>query len=171
MKTINSILLALLIATFLWSCDYGSNEENESGTIHGTLINSSDCMTKKSTQLTGNTPDTLCCVNYIYDKTNKKLSITHVNAAFNCCPVEISCEFAMKGDTILINETEESNMCDCECLYDLDMLLEEVDEKIYRIKMKEPYIEPEDRLIIDIDLSNHTEGSYCVTRKDYPYGG
>ena len=173
MKTlISTILATLLISIVLTSCNL-NNEDNDKpvqGKITGTLINTSDCLFQKSAHTDDETPDTLSCVYFNFDKKNEKLTLSHKNAAFNCCPGELSTTFSLSGDTLIIEEAEETSGCNCNCLFDLDMKIEGIISKTYVIKFVEPYIGDHPVIIFDIDLTSEQQGSFCLTRKFYPYG-
>jgi len=110
------------------------------------------------------------CSEYLFDKENNKLTLKHINAGFNCCPDSLYCIVELKSDTILIQEFEKSAPCRCNCLYDLDIEIGSVDLKKYQIKFIEPYVADHNELLFEIDLTKNSTGSYCVTRKQYPWG-
>jgi hypothetical protein len=166
---ISIFALTLLIA----ACEEKSenNEENDQTDVSGWLTYHTDCKdTFKSGIEEKVTSDTLSCIQYEYDEAESILKIKHINAGFNCCPEELYCHFSFSGDTIVITESEKDHLCHCNCLYDLDMVLQNVEEKKYRIKLIEPYAESQAALNVEIDLASNTEGSFCVTRKLYPWG-
>jgi hypothetical protein len=115
-------------------------------------------------------PDSLSCVLYSYDPSEQVLTLQHINSAFNCCPGKLSCKFSLKGDTIIIEESEREAACDCNCLFDLNMEISGVESRSYHIKMVEPYVEPAECILFEIDLEEQTEDTYCVIRKMYPWG-
>ncbi|MBN1184825.1 MAG: hypothetical protein JXB49_21240 [Bacteroidales bacterium] len=170
MKTILLSLSAILLITTINSCTNENDETPVQGEISGELINTSDCKYNKSAHTHEDTPDTLSCIKYTYDKKNQKLIFTHYNAAFNCCPGELSCNFSLGGDTIIVEESEEMPGCHCNCLYDLDMQIEGILSKKYIIKIIEPYVYDSTPMIFEIDLTNIQQDEYCLTRKFYPYG-
>ena len=140
-------------------------------TITGQLVNNSTCKDDlKSTSDIIKTPDSLSCVEYSFDKKKNQLSIKHINAGFNCCPDSLYCKVDLIGDIIQIQEFEKAAQCDCNCLYDLDIEINGVVLKNYQVKFIEPYLADQIKLIFKIDLTNDTSGSYCVTRKQYPWG-
>ncbi len=158
----------LIIGVFVLACE---KEENPPVEITGQLITNTLCKDFfKSTSQSNITPDTLSCIAYTYNKVDSVLTIRHINAGFNCCPEELSCTIATRGDTIIIQEFEKSSVCDCDCLYDLDIQINSVLDKKYKIKMIEPYIRDQQELFFEIDLSVEVSGSFCVVRKRYPWG-
>ena len=115
-------------------------------------------------------PDTQSCINWSYDSSSGTLSLTHINAGFNCCPGKLSCSVSIAGDTLIIKEKEESAMCDCDCLYDLYIDVSDLEEQDYIISIVEPYCGDQQKLIFEVDLDSEPEGSYCAARNRYPWG-
>lgn len=164
------ISIMLIIAIGLVSCDNNTLKTNQSE-IKGELVFSSSC--KNDAIILSDSvsiPDTLSCVYYSYDKANMKLNIKHINSAFNCCPELLSCDFSLKGDTILIKEKEAAALCNCICLYDLNMAISGIELKKYILKFDEPYFSENERISFEIDLKQESTGEYCLIRKFYPYG-
>jgi hypothetical protein len=134
-------------------------------------VEKSECKSSgKSEIIEAETPDTLTCIDYSYNSTEKVLSIKHINTAFNCCPGEIECNISLKGDTIVINESETSSLCDCNCLYDLEFEIKNVEKIIYLLKLVEPYAGNEEKILFEVNLSKDTAEKWCITRKGYPWG-
>jgi hypothetical protein len=169
-KAVFSLLTVFCIAFMFFSC--GKNDEiNKELPMTGQLVGSSACKSNlKSSSLGSETPDTLSCVAYAFDPENNKLTLKHINAALNCCPNSVYCTIELHGDTILIQEFETSALCNCNCLYDLDIEITGVDLKKYLIQFIEPYASEQSKLLFAIDLTQNTQGSFCVTRKLYPWG-
>ncbi|MBN1952512.1 MAG: hypothetical protein JW801_15020 [Bacteroidales bacterium] len=159
-------LTALLL--ILWiSCDTPTIGP---GIIEGELVDHSECKLSKSALEGTETPDTLSCVEYSYDASTRILTLRHINAAFNCCPGELGCIISEEENVISIRETEEAPMCDCNCLYDLEISISGVEKDSYTIEIDELYIPEENDLSFGINLKQKTEGSVCVVRKVYPWG-
>ena len=170
MKTGFNILPAFLIMGILaFSCD-NENESQQQHDIKGRLTGHSECKNKKAFLETIETSDTLSCVEYVYDAVNSRLLLHHINAGFNCCPGNLSCAVTMINDTILIAESEEHYLCDCDCLYDLDIEVIGVENRKYLIKFSEPYLGEQEPLVFEADLPASATGSYCVLRFQYPWG-
>jgi len=163
-KAIFPFLTGFFIGLLILSC------ENEDQIVTGKIITDSGCKTSKSDDYTDGTPDSLSCINYLYEKSGTKLFIKHINAGFNCCPENLYCVVNMNSDTIIIKEYEKSAMCDCDCLYDLEIEITGVTSKQYHVKFIEPYSGNQEKIIFEMDLTNHPEGSFCVIRKQYPWG-
>jgi len=110
------------------------------------------------------------CIHFTYDETTRQLSLGHINAAFNCCPDSIYCQVSEDNDTITIEEFEGMGLCDCICLYDLDIRIEGMLPKMYYIKVVERSIDDDERLYFNVDLGLTPTGDYCVPRNSYPWG-
>lgn len=74
------------------------------------------------------------------------------------------------GKTVETVDFETGGLCDCNCLYDLEIELNGVDSKKYQVKFIEPYARENKEILFEMDLTNTNEGTYCVTRKQYPWG-
>jgi hypothetical protein len=158
----NSIFLlgiGLLIGVFIFSCD----RENP--------VSHSDCknFNLKSTAESCDFGSDSSCVCYSYNIHDKKLILNHINAAFNCCPGKIYCDVQIKGDTISLKEKEEKAICDCDCLYDVDIIVPEIEKKRYVIDLHEPYCRDQERILFEIDLTQIETGVFCVERTLYPW--
>lgn len=162
--------LIFFIAIVIMSCEKESNTGNPPS-FTGNLIDVSDCKyDTKSTSSLSETPDSLSCVEYLLDKDNYKLKLKHINAGFNCCPGDLKLNFTLKNDTIIIEEAESEPACNCDCIFDLDIEIEGVSAKKYQLLFIEPYVGDQEKLNFEIDLSQGASGSFCVTRKQYPWG-
>lgn len=132
----------------------------------GSLVRVEGC---KST-LTGTTAGT-ACLRYTYDPATKKLSLTHVNAGFNCCPEQIHAAVTVTDGTIRIVESETGPNCRCNCLYDLDIVVESIRPQAYTVMVDEPLLDAREvKMEFPIDLSSETMGEHCVPRNMYPWG-
>jgi hypothetical protein len=169
MKAIYLLPIALLSVLLIVSgCE---KEDNDSTSATGEVVNSSTCKNDMKSDFTFlSTPDTLSCVEFIFDETNSKLIIRHINAGFNCCPGNITCNVSQINDTIVIQEFEEAPLCSCLCLFDLDIDVNNITKQKYILKFVEPYATNLEPLIFEVNLIKDTEGSYCVLRKQYPWG-
>ena len=162
MKKIALLLISVLVI-------FGCDEENNSNTeqlITGNVISQTDCKNFKSSF----TENDQSCIQYYYNESSKTLHLTHINTGFNCCPGNISCSVSIADQTVTITEKEEAALCDCNCLYDINIDIYQVERKIYSIIIVEPYIGDQDVLEFDIDLSNSISGEFCVERNSYPWG-
>jgi hypothetical protein len=134
----------------------------------GALVSLTEC---GATQAAGeeNAPADLSCAVWTYGS-NGVLSLEHVNAAFNCCPGEISADVSIANDTITIVEREEQSMCDCSCLSTLRFEIRNLESRPYTILFVEQYVRPGDeRLEFTVDLAALPAGTVCVYRPHYPW--
>ena len=161
---INIALLSFFIVFLNFACN---NEiENQPPEFSGKLINHTDCKHLKSSISENNQS----CVEYVFDHANNKLLLTHINTGFNCCPDSLWCTISKTGNKIIIEEFEASQGCKCNCLYDFKIEIEGVEQGKYTIQFIEPYRGEQEELIFEVDLSESSTGSFCVTRNIYPWG-
>jgi hypothetical protein len=146
----------------------GCNEKEKANpeTVSGKIIGNSDCKSNRKIDTTSN----FSCAEYIYNESGKVLMLKHINTGFNCCPDLFYCTVSLKSDTIVISEFENSSLCDCNCLYDMDIEIKGVESKSYQIKFIEPYCGDQEKLEFPVNLAVLPQGSYCVTRTNYPWG-
>ncbi len=110
------------------------------------------------------------CVKWNYDG-DSTLILKHFNAGFNCCPEEILIDFSIDGDVITITEDHQSQLCRCNCLYDLEITLHHIEAGKYTVQFVEPFvIEPKTPLVFTIDLEQVDNGKVCSNRDYYPWG-
>jgi hypothetical protein len=166
---VNSILLVAAVLFLTPGCGNQEEAPDPSG-ISGSLINQSECKNFKSGNLKFTTADTFSCVHFLYDDANNLLTLNHINAGFNCCPIEITCHVSQSKDTIIITESEKMPACNCDCLFDLDIEVQNVVKHVYQVKFIEPYALEMTPLIIEMNLNEISQGEFCVIRKGYPWG-
>jgi hypothetical protein len=112
------------------------------------------------------------CIQFHYDAAAQKLTLVHINAGFNCCPEEIKAEVAVEKGVIRITESQRGANCRCDCLFDLNILVENVPAASFTVVVDEPLRNEKDTPIeFSIDLSKEVEGEHCVPRNFYPWGG
>lgn len=156
------VLFLLIPSLLLLGCD----AENPSSNLSGTLVNHSECLLKNS--LSPQVPSSQSCVSYTY--ANETLLLTHFNAGFNCCPGTLSATFNLVNDTLYILENESESLCDCNCLYDMDMEINFLEPGDYVIKFVEPYVGiAAEELVFSTNLYDSTSGSFCISRNHYPW--
>lgn len=167
MKKIVYLFLPLFLFCFLISCE----KENTNNKSQGRVIEKSGCKNFSLKSLSEISSDATQ-VDYLYNTETKELTLTHLNAGFNCCPEDINCSVSLTNDTIVIEEKEKLgyDVCCCNCLYDLTILVTNIELKKYVIKFIEPYYLGKEQLIFEADMKE-TEGSIVVDRDDhYPWG-
>lgn len=166
MKTLlHSILTLLVCGLFLMSCEETTHEPQ---TISGELIDHSSC---NGSLKAAEPADSLSCVEYAYDKSSSRLVLKHMNAAFNCCPESLYCRASLKMDTIIVQEFQASNLCKCNCLYDLILVVKGVEARVYFVRLIEPLIGTQAGIGFRIDLAKDSAGRVCVVRRGYLWGG
>ncbi|MCB0807221.1 MAG: hypothetical protein KDC05_15595 [Bacteroidales bacterium] len=114
--------------------------------------------------------DSLSCVDFDYDASAKMLSLNHINTAFNCCVESIGAQTSIHGNQIIIQEYEVNPQCNCECLYDLDIVINNVAPSVYQLQLNEPNAGAQQAILFDVNLESDTSGTFCVTRLQYPWG-
>ena len=167
MKSTPAIVYISLIF-ILFSC------ENENGSqnlpeLSVNLVHHSPCKGSKSTYQIADIPSSQSCLEYSYDAANKVLRLKHINAGFNCCPDSLYCHVAFNQDTIIISEFEESALCNCDCLFDLEFEVSGVEMQPCQLKLIEPYASDQDKIVFGINLIIDQEGTFCVFRTQYPW--
>lgn len=168
MKTKAFFFLWLLIpGIFLTGCQ---KDKTTNPVISGQIVNSTTCKYFLKNAEIIQVADSVSCVEYSFDVTRNSLALKHINAAFNCCPDYLYCTIQLHNDTILVREYEAAALCLCNCLYDLDIEITGVQPRKYQVRFAEPYAGEQEKLLFAIDLSEQTSGSFCVTRKQYPWG-
>lgn len=110
------------------------------------------------------------CIEYAYSPGAQQLTLTHINAGFNCCPESLFCHITLQKDTIVIEEKEKSALCKCDCLYDLEMVVTGLPPGLYHIRIIEPLLNGQQPLVFQADLKTTPEGMFCVARGKYPWG-
>jgi hypothetical protein len=136
----------------------------------GALVKASDCKSNGTAAAVEGEPSDRGCMTYSYS--GGVLTLQHINAAFNCCPI-IAADVSIAGNVITVTETEglEHGGCSCLCLFDLDFEIENLVAGEYTIKVIELYLSEGDLpLEFGIDLASSTSGEFCVSRDHYPWG-
>jgi len=159
--------ILILLAT---SCNKNTGETEEQPGVTIIVKNLSECLDLIKTTGSLQADSNQCCIIYNYNTENNRLNITHENAGFNCCPGEITCAISFSNDTITIEEIPEYAICNCECLFNLEIEVNGVLSKSYFLKFIEPYAGDQEKLEFIIDLQQQFSGEYCVERDQYPWG-
>ena len=170
MKNIFLFGISLLIVNLLLISCEESTGDNQHGPIEGEVVSYTGCKEFKSTLQPGDYNSSTSCVTYAYNSKNKKLSLKHINAGFNCCPGVLYCNIQVSGDSIIITEFEEAAQCYCLCLFDLNIVVTGVEKESYIIKFNEPYCGDQEKIIFGVDLNSTSSGEHCVNRDTYPWG-
>lgn len=173
MKSYFYALLAAIALLFVASgCknDTDDIEKKKPSVVSGKLVSHTGCKVLP-TDPSSYSFDSQSCAEYSYNGATQRLVIKHVNAGFNCAPGDLSVKVSISNDTLIIQEFETMQAANCNCLYDLNIEIEGIDAKPYQIKFIEPYLGNQEQLIFGVDFSDQTEGTYCVTRIEYPWIG
>ena len=62
--------------------------------------------------------------------------VTHANALFNCCSEEIKVDVQVKGNDIVVTETETDNSCNCICPFDVSYELGKLEPGQYNVTIR-----------------------------------
>jgi len=165
-RTVYSVLAGFVLMIFITGC-----ETARELVLSGSLVSHSECKNglRTANSIT-NTSLNQSCIEYSFDASSNKLSLTHVNAGFNCCQDSLYCSISSSNDTITIQEYEKSPNCKCNCIYDLFIEVDGIEDGKHQIKFIEPYAGNMEPIIFEVDLKKETEGSFCVVRNGYPWG-
>ncbi len=162
-----AILSASTLVLFLLSSACTKEKEPDWADPIVSLYEVGDC--KQFGLKTDDHPSDQDCIKWEYIN-DSVLSISHINAGFNCCPIEFLVDIVLTNDTLLIKESERDAPCDCICLYDLNYEISPVPKGSYTITVEEPYARDGILLEANINLIENKRGEFCVTRTDYPWG-
>lgn len=127
----------------------------------GEITGHTDC---KTVLLPDEKANTETCVEYQY--ANRVLTLKHINAELNCCPV-FTANITNENYIITIEEIDslDNGGCDCICLFDIDYEISALPPGEYTISFIEPYLRPgEGKLEFTVNLVTTPSGSYCVPR-------
>lgn len=174
-KDFLSFTVFFMICVLIITAGCKKNSEVEEVVVPpgGVLLASEGCkefQTGGSNSMAGvSVSQTNDCIDYRYDGKGT-LTLTHINAAFNCCPGEITAEITFNGNVITIREAESEQACRCDCLFDLDYELINLSPGTYWLQVTEPYVQEGDQpLAFTLRLYSATSGSYSVERNYYPW--
>jgi len=168
-RTVVSIVAVLLTIHVVGGCGEDSQPNTTPPTPVGALVEIRGC--KEFTRTAGDEQH-WSCLKWSYNAATSVLTMTHENAGFNCCPKSIGATIDVGDNNIItITESEIGPDCRCDCLFDLDMEIENVAAGTWVIVFIEPYRHKDDDILeAVVDLSKETEGRFCVPRKHYPWG-
>lgn len=110
-------------------------------------------------------------VEYYYNRSRRTLKITHLNAAFNSCPLRIKASVEVTPNSILISESEARSACQSLSLFDVEYLIRDIEPATFQIKIIEPYAHfSTEKITFNINLRTEKRGLYTVRRTFYPWG-
>ena len=164
------LLMVVGVAMVMLSSCKDSSDVTLSPT--GELIGSAGCKTYSS-ESSSKSDDNFAtssedCLQYNYDGSSV-LTLTHVNAGFNCCPGELMATVDIGTSTITINEGEAEQGCKCLCQFDVYYNIENLSPGTYTIVLTGMYVEDQEYLEVTVDLSEDTSGIVCLERDYYPW--
>jgi hypothetical protein len=169
--------LIIFTCSVLFTLQLGACNEGDEGTTPVTegvptaeLVSATDCKIFQQFAV-GPGSSGESAVLYSYDAQTEILSLTHVNAGFNCCPGKLSARLNIENRTITIIEKEQEAACRCNCLYDLEIEVRDLPTGNWRILFIEPYLHADDALLsFYVDLAADPTGEHHVPRNHYPWG-
>jgi hypothetical protein len=166
MKSLKSIALLSFFSGFvLLCCETDTTFTNENKII-GKLVTHSGCKSsQKSTDTTRNSENDKTCIEYAYNSSTKKLELKHTDAPFNCCPDSLYCVVTKTANTVFVRECEAQPMCNCGCVYDLEIEITGIHAGPYEIIVENPYLS---KTSFTVDLSEKKEGSSCDPNVPFP---
>jgi hypothetical protein len=173
MKRLIIPVFSLVLLLALPACD-GESESTTpvaTGDPAGELTSATDCKSFMKSTLTGPASSSESAVLYEYDTDTRVLTLTHVNAGFNCCPGELTAAVTVADGSITIVEHEREASCRCNCLYDLVIEVRDLPPGSWSIAFVEPYRHADDTPIaFTADLRTEPAGEHRVPRRYYPWG-
>jgi hypothetical protein len=170
-----TVVLAAILFTLsgLQACndDNAGITPDTGDTPSGKLTAATECKSTATKPGVGVFASGESAVEYSYNAAARKLTLKHVNAAFNCCPGTLSASVHVEDNLITIIEKESEASCNCNCLYDLDIEISNLAQKSWNIVFVEPYLSsPDLPLSFVIDLTTSAAGRHAVPRAMYPWG-
>lgn len=160
MLRILGVILFLIVLLTSVHCGIELGNQEDPGNI---ITGNSGCKANAlgAAAINGTLPYTES-VHYTYDGT--MLFLTHMNTAFNCCPESITATTTVMTGMITIEEKENlsTKVCSCECLYDLDMQVDNVAAGQYGVKITKPQRPTLLPIEFILDLHTQTSGTYEV---------
>jgi hypothetical protein len=165
MKQFLTLAILMLLVFSVYSC----SDTTPIPESNGKVTEYSECKFQDGVK-SEDTPDTVSCIEFYYDDDIDLLILRHINAGFNCCPGEITCKVTREGNYITIEEFQQESGCKCNCLYDVDIDIYDIEYGTYTIEFIEPLIGDAKPIKFEIDLHDSWPNEYCVTRTNYPWG-
>ena len=118
-----------------------------------------------------NYPTTQECFGYSYVDGN--LTITHGNAALNCCVKNVIPTFEVVDNNITITLAEDPDFtpCGCGCLFNIDYQFDALPVGDYVVTVNGPYVAMGDPPLTQLlTLAMTPIGQVCVDRSGQPWG-
>jgi len=172
LKVLTMRKILYLFSAFLLSAILFSGCDNQALTGKKLIkITSSSCKQFTESAGTDSIAQDQDCVEFTYLPESKTLKIKHLNAAFNCCPDKVFGEISIDSNIITIVEKEKlTDPCKCNCLYDLDYELTDIEAGNYIIRITEAYLnDVDEKLEATLDLNKSEKAEICKKRTSYPW--
>ncbi|MCP4685715.1 MAG: hypothetical protein GY867_09750 [bacterium] len=135
---------------------------------YGTMLPLTGCKMEESTKDVDAGFGGESCIVWEYDG-ESRLGLQHINAGLNCCPMG-EAKVTVDGGVITIDERGIDGLCDCICLFDVDMEIANLPQGEYTIVVHEPYWdEPGETFEFTIDLTTSQTGIVCSDRNPFPW--
>lgn len=123
------LIIALLLVIIFSGCQKDESLPPDDQILQVTEVNSSDCKnTTKSAE------EDLRSIK-LKAVTGNNLSVTFVNAVFNCCPGEIGSNATIENGILKVYFNESMHMCNCVCPYDLECVIDGMQNRKYKIEV------------------------------------
>jgi len=134
----------------------------------GTMLPLTGCKTEGAATAASDSVSESCIV-WAYDG-QSRLALQHVNAGLNCCP-EGQAEITISEGLITVDESVINGLCDCYCLFDVDMVVANLPPGEYTFVVNEPLLyNPGETFEFTVDLNAEPTGMVCIERNLYPWG-
>ncbi|HQB76855.1 MAG TPA: hypothetical protein PLJ52_00760 [Tenuifilaceae bacterium] len=170
-RIITYCALGLLGSLFLNGCELDDSNYVETYILDTEVTSMSDCKVYILEKTASTDFKADAKVYYQYNEDTKELTLTHENAAFNCCPGEVESRAILRGSNIVVAEVEQTQGCNCTCLYDITIVINDIEKKGYVVKFNEPYLGNQVQISFVINLAEATSGSATFARDLYPWVG
>ncbi|MDA3844560.1 MAG: hypothetical protein PF588_09360 [Candidatus Kapabacteria bacterium] len=165
-----TILIIGIVGISFWSCQTDTTSTNPDLFPGGEVVYFSDCKDGETNEIAKEIDNSHAAIQYHSIAEEHKLEIRHINAGFNCCPDEITADISIEDGVISISEKEAVAGCKCNCLYDIDIDVTDIEKGKYTVKVIEPYLNDVDlEFNFEIDLNENPDGEFVLERSSYPW--
>jgi hypothetical protein len=168
----SSLAVIMVLALCIFGCS--NSTAPESAEPANRLIAASGCggfsETKRAEIGIASVPtsDQTCLV-WEYDQSASRLTVSHLNGAFNCC-TQPNGAVNTGSSHLWIIEFETGPVCRCLCLYDLQFEIHDISPQTYTLAIISDYTPTGDQPITtEIDLESQLSGMICFDRTGYPW--
>jgi len=161
----------ILLFILLWSA-MNACRKPEEPPLNPALTSFTNLECVGRSEVKGNEPTSEYeCVDWFFDG-KCTLTLKHYNAGFNCCPESILVTLDVRGDTLLISEDDAKELCRCNCLYDIDLTITQLERKKWVVRILEPQVTVNEGVMeFELDLEAGSSGRYCLYRDHNPWTG